>query len=289
MSAPWLRQFDVEDSSGEPIRVREWGDPTGPVVIFHHGTPSSSAAVPGGWNGPAELGIRVLALDRPGYGGSPRQPGRRVADAARWSALVADECGIETFAVMGTSGGGPHAAAAAALLPQRVTRLCIDVGIGPVPCDDFDPQAGMLPETVAELSAATQGESTLRAYIESLGSADVALDSWMDLLPPSDREVLGRTDVRKEEALEAQDWISAGLNGWIDDDLALFREPWGFHPRDISQPTLLAYGGADVLVPSSHGRAYREVIANATLEVIPEAGHWLRDHETKALAWAVRE
>lgn len=282
-AAPWNRQFELRTSAGS-IRVREWGDPDGPLVVFHHGTPSSSIAVPGGWTGPAAARVRLCSYDRPGYGGSAGSPGRTVADAAEWSRRIADTCGVERFAVMGTSGGGPHAVAAAALLPERVIALCVDVGLGPALLG-FDAASGMVDETVAEIRAARRGEFVLREHLLSLGDGADALTEWLDRLPDSDREVLGRDQVQREEAVEAREWAAHGIDGWVEDDLALFARDWTFDPAAIAAPTMLVYGGADVLVPASHGEAWLALLPHADLRIVPGGGHWLRDHEVEALRW----
>ncbi|MFF2274557.1 alpha/beta fold hydrolase [Agromyces sp. NPDC058126] len=333
MNAPWTRQFDLPTAAGS-IRVREWGDPDGPLVVFHHGTPSSSIAVPGGWAGPATAGVRLCSYDRPGYGGSPSTPGRTVADAAEWSRLIADACGADRFAVLGTSGGGPHAVATAALLPERVTALCVDVGLGPAGFGSggsrwsepgvsesgpvglgaagrgpagpgstgpgstgfasggfrqagfgFDGATGMVAETVAEITAARRGEGALREHLSSLGDGADALEEWFARLPPSDREVLGRPEVQHEEAVEATEWGVHGIDGWVDDDLALFAREWAFDPSRVRAATRLVYGGADVLVPASHGQAWLALLPHAELQVVPDGGHWMRDHEVELLRW----
>jgi pimeloyl-ACP methyl ester carboxylesterase len=143
----------------------------------------------------------------------------------------------------------------------------------------------MLEETAAEIAAARLGEAALRAHLDALGEGPEALDAWVERLPPSDREILARPDVRTEEALEAEEWGAQGIDGWIDDDLALFGFDWGFDPAAIAAPTRLAYGDADVLVPPSHGRAWARAVPHAELEFIPGAGHWLRDHELGLLRW----
>lgn len=283
MSAPWTRQFDLPTVTGS-TRVREWGDPDGPLVVFHHGTPSSSIAVPGGWGGPANAGVRLCSYDRPGYGGSPSAPGRTVADAADWSRLIADACGVERFAVIGTSGGGPHAVATAALLPDRVTALVVDVGLGPAGFG-FDGASGMVAETVAEIAAARRGDASLREHLRSLGDGADALDDWFERLPESDRLVLARPEVQHEEAVEVTEWSAHGIDGWVDDDLALFAGEWAFDAGRVSAPTRLVYGSADVLVPASHGHAWLALIPHAELQIVPDGGHWMRDHEVDLLRW----
>lgn len=274
----------VEVLPGVRVFVRAYGPPRAPAVLFHHGTPSSNAALPGGWAGLPD-DIRLVSFDRPGYGRSDDQPGRTVADAARWCAAIADALGIDRFAVTGTSGGGPHAAATAAVLGERVTRVCVDVGLGPVGHPGFDELHDMVPETAEEVGHARAGYADLRRFVESLHEREDPLGAWMDRLPPSDVEVLSRPDVQVEEAFEAAEVAAGGIEGWLEDDLAFFARPWGIRLRDITAEVLLMYGGADVLVPAHHGSAYLDAIGHGRLVVLPGKGHWLRDSEAAALAW----
>ncbi|MEI3867232.1 alpha/beta hydrolase [Microbacterium sp. CCNWLW134] len=284
MNRPWRDEWQLNLDSGAHLRVREWGNPEGPLIVFHHGTPSSSVAVPGGWDAAARNDALICSFDRPGYGGSPRQAGRMVSSAAGWSAAVADALGRSEFAVIGTSGGGPHAAAAAAALPERVTALGLIVSLGPL----HIPHAtipDMMAETEDEIAASRAGELALRHLIDDLGGADDALDQWMALLPASDQEVLARTEVQHEESVEHAEWSANGVDGWVDDDLALFATDWGFDPSHIGTPTFVLYGESDVLVPPSHARLWQSVVPGARCEGIPHGGHWLRDHEPRVLDW----
>lgn len=288
MKAPWRAEWRMSLTSGGSLLVREWGDPDGPLVVFHHGTPSSSIAVPGGWDSAARGGARLCSFDRPGYGGSDRQAGRAVADAAEWTVAVADAVGRERFAVVGTSGGGPHAAAAAACAPGRVAALGLIVSLGPYPSPDAV-VPGMLAETEDEICAARQGEHALRAMISSLGGVDEALDGWMALLPPSDAEVLSRPEVQREEGVEHDEWSVMGIDGWVDDDLALFARPWGFAVETIRAPTMVLFGGADVLVPPAHAHAWGRALPHAAAQEVAGGGHWLRDHEAGVVDWLAEQ
>ena len=279
---PWRRSFDLPVGSGSTLHVREWGDPDGPLVIWHHGTPSSSAPVPGGWDAARTSGVRLCSFDRPGYARSARRPGRVVADAGHWAAQIADHLGVDAFSSVGTSGGGPFAAAAAALYPDRVRALGVIVGVAPAG-EGFDPATDMVVETVAEITAARSGEAGLRAFIDDLGSLDAALEEWESRFPASDREVSSRADVQQEEHLEQQEWTAQDFDGWVDDDLALFHHDWGFGAEQIVAPTELLFGDSDVFVPPSHARQWSRLIPHARLEWVSGGGHHLRDHETAFL------
>lgn len=286
MEMPRHKCHELRDDSGS-LLVRDWGVEGAPTVIHHHGTPSCGLAVPAGWHASATLGIRIITFDRPGYGSTTNEQGRSVADAARWTERIADALDIEQFAVMGTSGGGPHAAAAAAVLGSRVSRLCVSVGLGPVGLSGFDAAADMTRETAHEIAMARAGEAELRSFIQAEMDANVPLESWFSQLPPADVEVLGRADVRVEEQAEEADMMRRGIEGWLEDDLALFVRPWGCDLSSITARTLLVYGKDDVLVPASHGDAYRRAIGHGQLVKLPGVGHWMRDAEPAILRWLV--
>lgn len=282
-TAPLAHELLLPD--GRRLAYREWGPAEGAPIIAHHGTPSSGLAVPGGWAAPAAAGVRLVTFDRPGYGGSTNVPGRRVGDAAQDARALADHLGIDRFGTIGTSGGGPHALATAALLPDRVTRLCVNVGVGPVGLAGFDPDAGLHPETVEEMRLARTGEAALRAFVRRHAQAEDMFGAWFGQLPPSDQEVLRRPEVAHEEAAEGRDIDPDRIDGWVEDDLALFARPWGCAAADVAVPTELWYGGADVLVPLAHGEAYAAAIPGAVLHVVPGGGHWLRDSGQRMLRW----
>ncbi|MGH3250352.1 MAG: alpha/beta fold hydrolase, partial [Trebonia sp.] len=133
----------VKTSDGRRLATAVYGDPEGRPVFLLHGTPGSRI-------GPRprsailhRLGVRLICFDRPGYGESDRLPGRRVADAAADVSAIADALGLAKFAVVGRSGGGPHALACAALLPERLTKAAVLVGIAPREATGIDWLEGM--------------------------------------------------------------------------------------------------------------------------------------------------
>src|SRR5439155_6883908 len=92
-------------------------------VLRISGTPGSSTISQAHARDAEQRGIRLFSYDRPGYGGSTRQKGRAVADCAADVTAVCDDLGVDRLRVWGISGGGPHALAAAALLPERVAAV----------------------------------------------------------------------------------------------------------------------------------------------------------------------
>src|SRR6266567_3362826 len=133
----------VAAADGRTLTIAEWGDPDGFPVFFLHGTPGSRFVGQADASAYASVGARVIAYDRPGYGGSDRFRGRRVVDSVADVSAIADSLGIERFAVSGGSWGGPHSLAVAARLPERVTRAACIAGVAPFDMPGFDWFAGM--------------------------------------------------------------------------------------------------------------------------------------------------
>src|SRR3954453_327843 len=143
----------------------------------------------------------MITYDRPGYGESDPRPGRRVVDAAGDGAAIAAHLGIERFAVVGTSGGGPHALACSARLGARVSRVGIVVGAAPSDDPEFDFLAGMDQLNLDEFSAAAESEEALAAFLEPFveearRDPDALLDEIVKHLPAPDQEVFQRPEER---------------------------------------------------------------------------------------------
>jgi pimeloyl-ACP methyl ester carboxylesterase len=296
---PLLR---CETSDGRVLAYAIWGDRDGFPVLSLHGTPGSRLER---W--PHEelyerLGVCYVTHDRAGYGRSTRRPGRRVADEAGDVAALADELGSERFAVSGGSGGGPHALACAALLPDRVVRAACIVGVAPFGPDGLERDAwlaGMDAANVKEFEWTEAGEAVLSRELEgeyARMQERVADDPSRILegfdLSQSDREELTRPERMQIIRETTAEHSVHGVGGWVDDDLAML-QPWGFDPAQIAVPTLIHYGATDVLVPPAHGAWLAAHVPGCVVKVddfaghvgtdpeveIAELVHWLRDGE----------
>jgi pimeloyl-ACP methyl ester carboxylesterase len=136
-----------------------------PVAVFWlHGSPNIGSPPEPLFAAAEANGLRWVSYDRPGYGGSSPHDGRSVASAAADVAAVADALGIGRFAVLGHSGGGPHALACAALRPERVIAAVSVSGPAPFDADGLDWFAGSSPGIAAENRAATGGRAALEAH-----------------------------------------------------------------------------------------------------------------------------
>ena len=279
----------VVTPDGHELLVREWGASSGSPVIAHHGTPSCRLGRPGHEAGDGRTGVRLISFDRPGYGGSTPRPGRNAAAAAHDVAAIADALGLDSFAVYGVSGGGPHALACGALLGERVTRVAVSGSVGPADDPELDWFADMHPLSVPEFRAAMEGRAELEPLVQPHVAAlrddpHAASDAWLDGLPALDRRILLDPARRELDAVVALEANRQEGEGWIDDDLALVR-PWGFEPEAIGVRVRLWHGDADVIIPPAHGRRLAQRIPAAELVLVPGAGHWLDAHHPDMLAW----
>lgn len=270
----------VQKSDGRTLAYAEMGDPDGKPVFVLHGTPGSRLS--GRHPDPsrvADAGLRIVTYDRPGNGRSTRHPGRDVVDCVADIAAIADALGIERFVVTGGSGGGPHALAAAARLPERVIRAECNVGAAPYDAPDLDWFEGMDPENVKEFGWALEGEETL---VRELGKeADDNLSRLDEdpatllanfQLSESDQKMLRDQVVLERMRKSFREALASGICGWVDDDLA-FVKPWGFEVDEIRVPVQVRYGATDVLVPAAHGKWLARHVPNANVVIDREAGH----------------
>jgi len=278
---------------GRVLAAAEWGDPGGIPHVALHGTPGGRISW---WKDPdiyRRFGMRRITIDRPGYGESSRLPGRRVADIVPDIERLTEALGINRFIVSGGSGGGPHALACAALLPDRVIRCLADVSVAPYGVDGLDWIAGMTEGNVREFGAALKGEEATRALCNDLRVTALERFAAGRLDWMGDDYELSEADRQQEEKhfvrirAHVANGLAPGADGWIDDNLALTR-PWGFEVEDIHVPVLLVYGRTDVLVPPAHGDWLAGHIPGAIAWVSDETGH-LGDDESieREYAWLV--
>jgi pimeloyl-ACP methyl ester carboxylesterase len=217
-------------------------------------------------------------------------PGRIVADIVPDIIAIADGLGIGSFAVTGGSGGGPHALACAALLPDRVLRCLANACPAPFDAEGLDWLAGQVKGNVEEWDAALRGEADVRQIAESEAAAMLArFDSGdPDFLggdyemSQEDRDQMAKHAGRIAIQLRAD--LSNGVDGWVDDDLAMTKA-WGFDVADIKVPVLLTYGRNDTLVPAAHGDWLATHIPHA-LTRVNDAGHLGDDADVERdMAW----
>jgi pimeloyl-ACP methyl ester carboxylesterase len=260
---------------GRVVEYWDGGDPAGRAMIFHPGTPVSRLL--GRWAHEAALaaGVRLVSLNRPGYGGSTPATGTpSLLAVGRDTAALATRLGLDQYAVLGSSGGGPFAVATAVASPGAVSALGVVGGVGPWRLLD-DPSASL-------------DDRTCLAHLDT-GEVDAA---WACMtqdvterrggLSPNEAVAAifaGDASALTTDAAYLAIWaenmrvVLSNLSGYVFDNLA-WGGPWDVDPRDVVAPGLLWYGTVDEHCPADrHGRWYADRIARSQLVVVPSTGH----------------
>jgi pimeloyl-ACP methyl ester carboxylesterase len=271
------RQHEVATGDGRTLAVLDIGPADGPALVAHHGTPSAGGLYRSERESAARRGLRLITYSRPGYAASTPHRDRTVADAARDVAAILDAVGVGRFATYGTSGGGPHALACAALLADRCAAAATIAGVGPADAPDLDWLDGMGEGNRSEFAIAREGRARLVEYCRA--EAEQLMAARPEQLVDGLRPHLSAVDARAltgELAAFLLDSIQAGLRpgveGWVDDDDA-FLGPWGFDVGDVRVPVLAWQGEHDLMVPPAHGRWLHAHIAGAEGGIDPDEGH----------------
>jgi pimeloyl-ACP methyl ester carboxylesterase len=267
----------VERLTVRDLEVIRHGPPDGRAVVFHVGTPNAPDEFPLLTDAVDERGWQLVAYARPGYAGSARREGRSVADAARDVAMILDELGIGRFVTIGWSGGGPHALACAALLPERCDAAASLAGVAPFDADGLDFLAGMGPENVEEFRAAKRSPDELEAFLAQFAdelskiTGEEVAASLGGLVDDVDRRAL-TGEFAETVARMIRRALSTGIAGWFDDDLA-FVKPWGFGLDRIAVPVSIWQGAHDRMVPFAHGEWLAGHVPGARVHLYDDEGH----------------
>jgi pimeloyl-ACP methyl ester carboxylesterase len=272
------RPAEVRTRARKRLAVEVSGDPQGFPVFLMHGTPGSRTGPKPRVFTLVQRGLKLITYDRPGYGGSARREGRRVMDAADDVRAIADDLGLEYFAVVGRSGGGPHALACAALMPKRVTRTGLLVSLAPANAHELDWYRGMNELNSREYSAAEADDaerlSGLADWAEQTRQdPESLLGNLQPFLTHHDRRVVEDPLFRRLLKRTYREAVEQGPAGWIDDAMA-FRKPWGFDVRRIPGEVRLWHGAEDQFSPVNHTRWLADHLPRGEATIVPGAGHF---------------
>jgi len=271
-----LKRMELELQDGRTLEVLVAGS-SGMPLVFHYGTPCAAVPYTPLFEAASTRGLQTVVYSRPGYAGSTAKPGRSVAEAAADVVHILDTLDASMFATVGWSGGGPHALACAALLPDRCVAAATIASVAPYNVEGLDWLAGMGPENIEEYSAAARGEAVLTPYLEAAAvplanvqGPDVAA-ALGSLVSDVDKAAL-TGEFAEFTAAMLRAGVSKGIAGWRDDDLAFVRN-WGFNLTAVRPPIAVWHGGNDRMVPYAHGVWLANHIPGARVHLESSEGH----------------
>ena len=280
-------------ADGRDLAWVEVGDPAGIPVICFHGAPGRGMEFAMHHSTALGCAVRMIAVDRPGYGHSAHHSNRRLSDWANDVAQLGDHLGLERFGVIGHSAGGPHALACARYIPHRLIGCGVLSGLAPqahAPMVD-----GMVLSNRIQMAIYRHWPNSLDWLAVGLWlialpilepilqhgarHPEAGFDRMMRrMLPDCDFEVVLRPEVRNVLLAEASAFGSATLRASVQ-DMAIGIREWGFDLQEIGLPIHVWHGDLDRNVPVAHAHHLVETIPEATLHLCPGEGHWtLVDH-----------
>lgn len=262
---------------GRRLAFAAYGDPRGLPVFWFHGTPGARLQIPPDAPTEAKLhGLRIIAVDRPGIGGSSHHRGRTLLSFAADVRELADQLGASRFGLIGLSGGGPYVLACAHQMPDRVTVGVSLGGVGPTVGEPGAPGYGPTLSTLMRLFGHVReplGHVLSVAVQPFRPLVSPAFDLYVRYGPQEDRPVFEQEEMKE---MFTQDIVMAtryGLRGPVI-DVALFGQPWGFSPRDIRVPIRFYHGDQDTIVPLSHSVFLADLVPDSELTVMRGLGHF---------------
>lgn len=263
----------IQLKDGRKLGYSEYGDPEGAPLFYFHGWPVTRLSGKALEKVAQELGIRVIAPDRPGIGLSEYKSGRTLLDWPDDVLELADQLGIKKFAVLGQSGGGPYAASMAYKVPERLTKIGILVGLAPT----YIP--GHLNGMAWYNKFGWENYSKI-PFLAELGTLTHFLISKFSLgflLPflfgsKADKQILSNSKYRNSLLENKKEVFRQGIEGAAL-ELKLYTSNWGFDISKIKSDVYLFYGEDDKSVPLVMGKYYHSQIKNSVLKTYPQEGH----------------
>jgi pimeloyl-ACP methyl ester carboxylesterase len=269
---------------GRELAYEEYGDPDGvPVLSFHGGLSSRLDAAPA-HDAALSLGVRIVSPDRPGMGRSSFQPGRRLLDWPFDVATLTGALGIDRFAVMGWSCGGPYAAVCAARLGDRVTA----VGLlsSAVPLELVGTTKGLTSDDRILLSLVRWAPWLASALLRISIAGATERRLYREIrrtFPAVDRAVLEERGSVTEAVAFIKESMRQGTAGCLQ-DYRVFGDPWGFALEEVAAPVHIWEGAEDHTGPPSYRDLLLRHLPRADLTIVPGEGHLsLLPHQARAI------
>jgi pimeloyl-ACP methyl ester carboxylesterase len=268
-------EYRVRLADGRTLACLGLGDPVGSPVLYFHGFPGSRLEARVAAAAAGRLGLRLLAVDRPGFGQSAFQPGRRIGDWPADVTALADELGLERFSIVGVSGGAPYALACAASLADRLAGVALLCPLGPLAIAGST--AGMVTHDRVLLTLAARAPPLARAVAHLIAhwirrGPDRCLEFLTAGLDSPDRDLFADSGYRSLMTESMMEALRQGGRGAAR-ELTLIARPWDFRLEDVRMRVSLWQGLADQILPAAMARRWTARLPACESRYIAGEGH----------------
>lgn len=278
-----MRDGFVDRSRGRRVAFTDFGTAGDDAVLWCHGGPGSRREPRYVAGAAGFSGLRLIGVDRPGYGGSDPQPGRTIADWVPDALAVMDELRIDRFFVVGVSTGGAYALAAAALAPDRVRGVIACASITDM--RDPDARATMSRSHAHAVWDAPDRDAAIAAAVRSHGH------DGGQIIASAAGPPLARSDLAMLTSRWGELWVedvpnvfAHGLEGYADDRIADGPGWTSFDVGAIRCPVIVLHGAEDRIADVVHARRNAAIVPGAELRLVDGLGHFsIQDELVPAL------
>ena len=268
------QQISLQDTRF--LGYSEIGPSGGRPVFYAHGFPGSRLDAIIAEDTAVERDIRIIGIDRPGYGLSGYQPCRTLVDWPDDLTALANTLGIERFSVVGVSGGGPYAAACAWKIPERLISVGIICGLGPLNAPHIMDGMILMNRWGLHLARRSPFLTALVFKISAFmlrNHSEYLVRRLAARVKGADRNFLKRKETAFILASSFRESVRQGFSGPLH-DLMLYSRPWDFRPEDIRMPVHLWHGMQDTIVPPGMGRFMSRTIPQCRRHFYEDEGHF---------------
>jgi pimeloyl-ACP methyl ester carboxylesterase len=270
---------NIKLKDGRRLGYTECGDPNGKPLFYFHGWPGCRLDASFFDEECKSIGIKIIGVDRPGYGLSDPKPNRSLLEWANDIEELANQLNYKTYSVMGVSGGCPYALATAFKNPRRVEKALIVSGLGPIGETDF-PERDWSTKLVFDFAPKhrffLKGLAHLIAFV-TIKKPEIYVTALEKGVSEIDKDSLNKLAEMTEDIMSKtrnEDMFRKGTSGLISDCI-IYNQPWGFDISKIEVPIRIWYGTADNLTPHSMGEFFHNLLPNSKLELVEGEGHFM--------------
>lgn len=260
---------------GHPFNSPE---PPKKVALYFHGWPTSRIEPALLHEAAVKQDIRIVAIDRPGYGHSTFNPRGHFHTIAADVVQLIDHLGLSKVVVIGTSGGSPFASACASLLPDRVEALLLICPLTPMFGREEELQQGLSPASKRIFTTFRLAPWAARVKVAALRQVMYLPQHSAGLkaggFGPEDLEAM-QNNLPKRLIMQAaiREGLRQGIRGPFRDMMLYVTRPWKVVIEDIRCPTTIWIGDRDIITPECMARHYHSRIPGSRLHVVPQEGH----------------